>query len=110
MHATVYAVVISILTLVNILVVPQFYWFEFPMLGWGLGLFMHYTFGYRKASEQITRHQGLATATLSCGSEPVVDLAAVAQRDHEDDQLAVADLVDDAVVPHADPQQGPVAL
>ena len=30
-HATVYAVVISTLTLVNLLVVPQFYWFEFPV-------------------------------------------------------------------------------
>lgn len=64
-HATVYAVVISILTLVNLLVVPQFYWFEFPMLGWGFGLFMHYTFGYRKATEQITRRHELVTRTAS---------------------------------------------
>ena len=64
-HATVYVVVISILTLVNLLVVPQFYWFEFPMLGWGFGLFMHYRLGYREASEQITRHQGLVTLTAS---------------------------------------------
>lgn len=65
MHATVYAVVISILTLVNLLVVPQFYWFEFPTLGWGFGLFMHYFLGCRKATEQITRHQGLVTRTAS---------------------------------------------
>lgn len=64
-HATVYVVVISILALANILLVPQFYWFEFPMLGWGLGLFMHYRLGYRKASEQIARHQGLVTLTAS---------------------------------------------
>lgn len=64
-HATVYAVVISTLTLVNLLVVPQFYWFEFPLLGWGFGLFMHYTFGYRKATEQITQRQALVTRTAS---------------------------------------------
>lgn len=33
LHAAVYAVVIPILALVNILAVTQFYWFEFPMLG-----------------------------------------------------------------------------
>lgn len=60
-HATVYAVVIPILALINILVVPQFYWFEFPLLGWGLGLFLHYRLGVRGATEQATRHQGLVT-------------------------------------------------
>ena len=63
-HATVYAVVIPILALVNIVAVPQFYWFEFPMLGWGLGLVMHYALGYRRAAEQTTRHQSDTLAAL----------------------------------------------
>ncbi len=56
-HATVYAIVIPILATVNLLVVPQFLWFEFPMLGWGLGLGLHYVLGYRRAAEQVVRHQ-----------------------------------------------------
>ena len=56
-HATIYAVVIPVLALVNLLAVPEFLWFEFPMLGWGLGLGLHYALGYRRAAEQVTRHQ-----------------------------------------------------
>ena len=56
-HATVYAIVIPVLALVNLLAVPEFLWFEFPMLGWGLGLGLHYALGYRRAAEQVTRHQ-----------------------------------------------------
>lgn len=43
----------------------QFYWFELPMLCWGFGLFMHYMSGFRKATEQISRHQELVTRTAS---------------------------------------------
>jgi uncharacterized membrane protein YdbT with pleckstrin-like domain len=60
-HATVYAIVIPILATVNLLVVPQFLWFEFPMLGWGLGLGLHYALGYRRAAEQVARHQAQVT-------------------------------------------------
>lgn len=60
-HATVYAVVIPILVVVNLLAVPEFLWFEFPMLGWGAGLLAHYWFGFRGVAEQTTRRQGLVT-------------------------------------------------
>jgi hypothetical protein len=56
-HATVYAIVIPLLALVNLVVVPEFLWFFFPMLGWGLGLTLHFFFGYRRAGEQVARHQ-----------------------------------------------------
>jgi hypothetical protein len=56
-HATVYAIVIPILITLNLLVVPEFLWFFFPMTGWGIGLTMHYLFGYRRAAESVTRHQ-----------------------------------------------------
>ena len=35
------------------------------MLCWGFGLFMHYMSGFRKATEQISRHQELVTRTAS---------------------------------------------
>ena len=43
-------------------------------------------------------------------SEAIVNPAAVAESDHDDDEFAVADLADDAVVPDADAQQAAVAL
>lgn len=56
-HATIYAIVIPILATVNLVAVPEFLWFFFPMLGWGLGLTLHYFLGYRRAGEQVARHQ-----------------------------------------------------
>jgi hypothetical protein len=64
-HATAYFLVIPMLALINILAVPEFLWFEFPMLGWGLGLLLHYRLGVRGAAEQATRHQALVASAAT---------------------------------------------
>lgn len=64
-HATVYAVVIPLLTAVNLLVVPEFLWFFFPMAGWGLGLTLHYVTGYRGAATEIARRQSRIVAAAA---------------------------------------------
>lgn len=46
-NLTAYAVVNSLLTTVNLLFVPQFIWCIFPLIGWGIGLTLHYTFAIR---------------------------------------------------------------
>lgn len=63
-HATVYVLVNILIATINLVFVPQFLYFFFPLVGWGFGLFMHYTFGYRRAdSENATRQaQVMATA------------------------------------------------
>jgi hypothetical protein len=40
-HLFAYCIVIPSLIYLNISTSPQFYWFWFPLLGWGFGLFMH---------------------------------------------------------------------
>lgn len=40
-NLTCYCVVIPILIFVNLKYVPEFQWFWFSMLGWGIGLFAH---------------------------------------------------------------------
>jgi transcriptional regulator with XRE-family HTH domain len=47
-HLTIYILVISGLCLVNLLTKPQKIWFIYPLLGWGIGLFIH-------ASQVFTR-------------------------------------------------------
>ncbi|MCM2301471.1 MAG: 2TM domain-containing protein [Flavobacteriaceae bacterium] len=49
-----YCIVIPVLIFINLKASPQFYWFWFPMLGWGLGLTFHAleTFGYGKSWEE----------------------------------------------------------
>jgi len=46
-NLTAYAVVNSMLVTINMLTVPQFPWFLFPLYGWGFGVTMHYIFGVR---------------------------------------------------------------
>ncbi len=47
-----YAVVNSMLFTINMLTVPQFPWFLFPLCGWGFGITMLYNFGIRVPSKQ----------------------------------------------------------
>ena len=48
-HATIYVVVNLLLALWNLMREPQHLWFQFPMLGWGVGLLAHgmNVFSYR---------------------------------------------------------------
>ena len=44
-HAAVFVLVNILLLVINLVVVPVFLWFFFPLIGWGIGLTMHYLFG-----------------------------------------------------------------
>ncbi|MDP5092587.1 MAG: 2TM domain-containing protein [Polaribacter sp.] len=37
-----YCIVIPLLVMINLQFMPRFYWFWFPMFGWGIGLFFHF--------------------------------------------------------------------
>ena len=60
-HAAIYAVVITGLTVLNLLLVTQtdadFLWFFFPLVGWGIGLTMHYLGMTRWGARDIARRQ-----------------------------------------------------
>ncbi len=55
--ATSYVIVNAILITVNLLVVPEFLWFFFPLIGWGIGLTFHYLFGVKWAGREADRHE-----------------------------------------------------
>jgi hypothetical protein len=56
-HAIAYAVGNSILIAINLLFVPQFLWFAFPLVGWDEGLAIHYYLGVRTAPRRIGRDE-----------------------------------------------------
>ncbi len=56
-HEATYAIANICLILINLLVVPDYIWFYFPLLFWGLGLLMHYVFGLRQAGRVIAERQ-----------------------------------------------------
>ena len=61
LHAGIYAVVMTGLIVLNLLVVTRttadFVWFPFPLLGWGVGLTMHYLHGVRWHERDIRNRQ-----------------------------------------------------
>ena len=44
-HLVIYALVNAMLVVINLLYSPNAIWFFYPLLGWGIGLFIHYLFG-----------------------------------------------------------------
>ncbi|HZD72494.1 MAG TPA: 2TM domain-containing protein [Actinomycetota bacterium] len=58
-HALIYVLVQAALITINLVVVPDFIWFPFPLIGWGIGLTMHYLFGFRWVERETRRHQEL---------------------------------------------------
>jgi hypothetical protein len=56
-HGIVYACVNVVLITANLVFVPQFLWFLFPLLGWGLGLTMHYVLGVREIGRRIAKEE-----------------------------------------------------
>ena len=56
-HAIIYALVMTGLIILNLTVATEFPWALFPLIGWGIGLTMHYLFGLRWADKTITDRQ-----------------------------------------------------
>ncbi len=43
-HAVVYVLVNALLITINLVYVPEVVWFFYPLIGWGIGLVMHFLF------------------------------------------------------------------
>lgn len=67
-HCSAYLTVTAILATVNLISVPEFLWFIFPLPGWGVGVTVHYVFGVRPLEQVIVRNGKSTTATHN---EPV---------------------------------------
>lgn len=59
-HALTYAIGNSILISINLLFVPQFLWFVFPLVGWSSGLAIHYYLGVHTALRRIEKDEMVA--------------------------------------------------
>jgi hypothetical protein len=59
-HAIAYAVGSSALIAINLLFVPQFLWFVFPLVGWSSGLVVHYYLGVHSAPRRIEKDEMMA--------------------------------------------------
>lgn len=73
-HLTAFCIVIPILVAINLWLMPEFQWFWFSLIGWGMGLFFHYLEVFQKMprlmhsleESQIQKYtKGLNTAELT---------------------------------------------
>ncbi len=80
-HAIIYVFINTMLVVYNLINEPANIWFYLPLIGWGLGLAMHYLFGYRwlikllnllegraeDRAREIRQKNGLAAGEITLG-------------------------------------------
>ncbi len=59
-----YIVINITLVLINIAFTPERIWFIFPIIGWGIGLSMHYYFGIHRLEKELIEREKRAEARL----------------------------------------------
>lgn len=56
-HAAVFVLINAMLLVINLVYAREFLWFFFPLVGWGIGLTMHYLFAVRFVGRETTDWQ-----------------------------------------------------
>ena len=59
-HLVVYVLVNAMLIAINLLYSPEAIWFFYPLLGWGIGISMHYLFGIRWLEKKLKEREAMA--------------------------------------------------
>jgi 2TM domain len=56
-HAVIYIVGNALAIALNLILLNEVLWFYYPLIGWGLGLSIHYLLGVRSIATQIANRQ-----------------------------------------------------
>lgn len=59
-HLVVYILVNVMLIVINLMYTPEALWFFFPLIGWGIGVSMHYLFGVRLIEKDLIEKEAKA--------------------------------------------------
>jgi hypothetical protein len=74
-HAVVFTIVMTGLIVLNAVLIAftdaDFPWAVFPLVGWGIGLTLHYIYGYRHAGEEAHARQRHVEEYAERTKEPV---------------------------------------
>ena len=41
LHLASYVIINALIVIINLITSPQYFWFKWPLLGWGVGIFFH---------------------------------------------------------------------
>ena len=56
-HLVVYVLVNAMLITINLIYSPEAIWFFYPLIGWGIGISMHYLFGVRWVEKELKEQE-----------------------------------------------------
>lgn len=59
-HLVIYILVNVMLIIINLLYSAEVLWFLYPLIGWGIGLVMHYLVGVRLIEKEIIKKEARA--------------------------------------------------
>jgi len=59
-HLVVYVLVNAMLIAINFIYSPEVIWFFYPLIGWGIGISMHYLFGVRGIEKELKEREAKA--------------------------------------------------
>ncbi len=59
-HLVVYVLVNTMLIVINLIYSPDVIWFFYPLIGWGIGISMHYLFGVRWKEKELEEKEAKA--------------------------------------------------
>ena len=59
-HLVVYVLVNAMLVAINFIYSPETIWFFYPLIGWGIGISMHYLFGVRWIEKELKEREAKA--------------------------------------------------
>ncbi|MEO0151145.1 MAG: 2TM domain-containing protein [candidate division WOR-3 bacterium] len=59
-HLVIYVLVNAMLIAINFIYSPEVIWFFYPLIGWGIGLSMHYLFGVHWINKELERREAKA--------------------------------------------------
>jgi len=56
-HLVVYVLVNAMFIAINFIYSPEAIWFFYPLIGWGIGISMHYLFGVRWLEKELKERE-----------------------------------------------------
>lgn len=59
-HLVVYIFVNILLIIINMIYSPEVIWFFYPLIGWGIGLFLNYLFSIRWKEKELLKKEAEA--------------------------------------------------
>ena len=59
-HLIVYGLVNAMFIAINLIYSPERIWFFYPLIGWGIGISMHYLFGVRWLEKELKEREAKA--------------------------------------------------